>query len=100
LDQVGGTIGSEEAVGRHILVPNAMLFSQVVINYTVTQDAAYMLDELVIRITFDSDWDEAERILLDAADRVTGDIIRISGVKPYIRSDIYDYGVYLRLRYQ
>ena len=69
LDQVGGTIGSEEAVGRHILVPNAMLFSQVVINYTVTQDAAYMLDELVVRITFDSDWDEAERILLDAADR-------------------------------
>ncbi|HUU30969.1 MAG TPA: mechanosensitive ion channel family protein, partial [Phycisphaerae bacterium] len=35
LDQVGGTIGSEEAVGRFILVPNAMLFSQVVINYTV-----------------------------------------------------------------
>jgi small-conductance mechanosensitive channel len=100
LDQVGGTIGSEEAVGRHILVPNAMLFSQVVINYTVAQDAAYMLDELVIRITFDSDWNEAERILLAAADQVTGDIIRISGVKPYIRSDIYDYGVYLRLRYQ
>ena len=27
LDQVGGAIGSEEAVGRYILVPNAMLFS-------------------------------------------------------------------------
>ncbi|MCX7806891.1 MAG: mechanosensitive ion channel family protein, partial [Planctomycetota bacterium] len=37
LNQVGGAIGSEEAVGRHILLPNAMLFGQVVINYTVTQ---------------------------------------------------------------
>lgn len=100
LDQVGGTIGSEEAVGRHILVPNAMLFGQVVINYTVTQEAAYMLDELVIRITFDSDWERAEKILIDAAEAVTGDIVRATGAKPYIRSDMYDYGMYLRLRYQ
>ena len=100
LDQVGGTIGSEEAVGRFILVPNAMLFSQVVINYTVRQEMAYMLDEVVVRITYDSDWDEAERILLNAAAEITRDTIIITGVQPYIRSDLYDYGVYLRLRYQ
>jgi small-conductance mechanosensitive channel len=100
LDQVGGSIGSEEAVGRYILVPNAMLFNQVVINYTVKQEAAYMLDEVVIRITYDSDWKTAERILLDAARQVTKEIIEKTGSEPYIRSDLYDYGVYLRLRYQ
>jgi small-conductance mechanosensitive channel len=100
LNQVGGSIGSEEAVGRFILVPNAMLFSQVVINYTVTQEAPYMLDEVIVRITYDSDWDEAERVLLDAAIEITGDVIQATGVQPYIRSDLYDYGVYLRLRYQ
>lgn len=100
LNQVGGTIGSEEAVGRYILVPNAMLFSQVVINYTVTQEAAYMLDEVVIRITHDSDWTVAERILLTAANEVTADIVQATGMQPYIRSDLYDYGVYLRLRFQ
>ncbi len=100
LDQVGGSIGSEEAVGRYVLVPNAMLFSQVVINYTVMQEAAYMLDEVVIRITYDSDWKKAEKILLDAATEVTKDIIEATKQKPYIRSDYYDYGVYLRLRYQ
>lgn len=100
LNQVGGTIGSEEAVGRYILLPNAMLFSQVVINYTVTQEAAYMLDEVVIRITHDSDWSRAEQILLDAANEVTKEIIAKTGMKPYIRSDLYDYGVYLRLRFQ
>jgi small-conductance mechanosensitive channel len=100
LDQVGGAIGSEEAVGRYILVPNAMLFSQVVINYTVVQDSPYMLDEVIIRITFDSNWQDAERILLTTAAQVTQDIIRATGVSPYIRSDMYDYGIYLRLRYQ
>lgn len=99
LNQVGGSIASEEAVGRYILVPNAMLFSQVVINYTVSQDAAYMLDELVVRITYGSDWREAERVLLDAACAVTRGVIEATGKQPYIRADNYDYGVYLRLRY-
>jgi small-conductance mechanosensitive channel len=100
LDQVGGTIGSEEAVGRSILVPNAMLFDEVVINYTVGQARPYMLDEVVVRITYDSNWDTAERILIGAAREITADIIAETGVQPYIRSDLYDYGVYLQLRYE
>ena len=100
LNQVGGSIGSEEAVGRNILVPNAMLFGQVAINYTVLQGAAYLLDEVVVRMTYDSNWAEAEKILLQAAVNVTGDAIQVTGEKPYIRADPYDYGVYLRLRYQ
>jgi small-conductance mechanosensitive channel len=100
LNQVGGSIASEEAVGRRILFPNAMLFQQVVINYTVVPDAPYMLDEVVIRITYDSSWEQAEKILLNAAWEVTRDIIEATGEHPYIRSELYDYGVYLRLRYQ
>ena len=100
LDQVGGSIGSEEAVGRYILVPNAMLFSQVVINYTVVQEAPYMLDEVIVRITYDSDWQKAEEILLNAAREVTRAILEATNTEPYIRSDLYDYGIYLRLRYQ
>ncbi|HHW10305.1 MAG TPA: ParB N-terminal domain-containing protein [Firmicutes bacterium] len=99
LNQVGGSIGSEEAVGRFILVPNAMLFSQVAINYTMKQEAAYILDEVVIRVTYDSNWSVAEKLLLEAAREVTADIIAATGVEPYIRSDLYDYGVYMRLRY-
>jgi small-conductance mechanosensitive channel len=99
LNQVGGSIGSEEAIGRSILIPNAMLFSQVAINYTPKQLAPYFVDEVIIRLTFDSDWEVAEKILLDAARNVTGAIIRETGKEPYIRSDVYDYGVYMRLRY-
>jgi len=53
-----------------------------------------------IRITYDSNWETAERILLDAARQVTADVIATTHVQPYIRSDWYDYGVYMRLRYQ
>jgi len=100
LNQVGGSIASEEAVGRNILLPNAMLFDQVVINYTAAREAPYMLDEVVVRITFNSNWEIAEQILLNAAYAVTKDTIEATGVQPYIRSELYDYGVYLQLRYQ
>jgi small-conductance mechanosensitive channel len=100
LDQVGGAIGSEEAVGRTVLIPNAMLFNEVAINYSMGQERPFMLDEVVVRITYDSIWDTAEKILLGAAREITADIIEETGVQPYIRSDLYDYGVYMQLRYQ
>jgi len=67
LNQVGGAVGSEEAVGRPILIPNAMLFSNVVINYTARQDAAFILDEVVVRVTYDTDW--RLRFMTKATDR-------------------------------
>jgi small-conductance mechanosensitive channel len=114
LNQVGGSVGSEEPADRTILVPNAMLFSSLVINYTPKhQDElvklrnckpeaprAYMLDEFLLRITFESDWDEAEKILLTAARAVTADIITETKQEPYIRGDYSDwYGPFLRLRF-
>lgn len=119
LNQVGGSVGSEEPANRTILIPNAMLFSTLIINYTpknqdrmmeeahklqsdrgTESESSYMLDEFVLRITFGSDWDEAERILIAAAHDVTGDIIRETGQQPYIRADITDwYGAFVRLRF-
>ncbi len=118
LNQVGGSVGSEEPANRTVLIPNAMLFGALVINYTpkdqedlieqsrkrtkltISPESAYMLDEFVLRISFDSDWEEAEKILLDAAREVTADIIKETGQEPYIRSDMSDwYGAHMRLRF-
>jgi len=76
-----------------------MLFSNVVINYTARQDAAFILDEVVVRITYDTDWEDAERILLTAAREVTQAIIAQTHQEPYVRADMYDYGIYMRLRF-
>ena len=101
LNQVGGTVGTEEPVGRAVLVPNAILFGNVIIDYTkgTDRESSYILDEIITRITYDSNWDEAEKILVNSAKEVTGDVIEATNVEPYVRSDFYDYGVWMRLRY-
>ena len=98
LNQVGGTIGGEEKSGRGVLIPNATMFGQVIYNYTL--DSKHILDEVPVRITYDSDWDTVERILLDAARQVTEDVIQETGQEPFIRSEFLDAGVLVRLRYQ
>jgi small-conductance mechanosensitive channel len=119
LNQVGGSISSEEPANRTVLIPNAMLFGALIINYTPKEQqelfqkskqrlktrsesaqTSYMLDEFVLRLSFDSDWDEAENLLLKVAKEVTADIIKATKTEPYIRADMSDwYGAYLRLRF-
>ena len=98
LDQVGGTIVGEERSGRSILIPNAILFTQTITNYTF--EVEYIMSEVPVRITFQSDWEEAEKILVDAAQQVTADTIKITGEEPYIRAELFDAGVLMRLRYR
>jgi small-conductance mechanosensitive channel len=98
LNQVGGTISGEEKSGRGVLIPNATLFQQVIHNYTI--ESTHILDEVPVLITFGSDLDEATRILLEAARHVTGEIIQDTGEEPFIRAEIADSGLRVRLRYQ
>ena len=97
LNQVGGSVGGEERSGRGILIPNAILFQHVIINYTL--DQKYMLDEVPVRLTFDSDWERAKEIMIEAASIVTRDIIAETGQKPFIRAEFLDWGILVRLRY-
>ena len=115
LNQVGGTIGGEEKSGRGVLIPNATLFQQIIYNYTFdgvtgktttgdnenhSEVSNYILDEVVVRLTHHSDFDEAERILVAAARTVTGDIINSTGEEPFVRAELFDSGIHVRLRYQ
>ncbi|MFC1601599.1 mechanosensitive ion channel family protein [Candidatus Sumerlaeota bacterium] len=97
LNQVGGSVGGEERSGRGILIPNAILFQHVIINYTLDQE--FMLDEVPVRLTFDSDWERAKEIMISAATEVTKDIIAKTGMDPFIRAEFLDWGVLVRLRY-
>ncbi len=98
LNQVGGTVGGEEPSGRAVLIPNAILFGQIITNYTL--DEKYMLDEVPVRLTFDSDYEVARKIMLEAASAVTAEIIADTKQEPFVRSEFFDAGVLVRLRYQ
>lgn len=98
LNQVGGTVSGEERSGRGILIPTAILFGQTITNYTY--DVEYILDEVPVRVTFASDWTRAENILIDAASRVMEHTILETGEQPFIRAELFDAGVLMRLRYK
>lgn len=97
LNQVGGSVGGEERSGRGILIPNAILFQNTIVNYTLDQQ--YMLDEVPVRITFGSDWERAKEIMLRVASEVTQEIIKDTKQEPFIRAEFLDWGILVRLRY-
>ena len=99
LGEVGGTIGGEESSNRGILIPNAVLFDEMVINYAVSTEAKYILDEVPVRVSYDSDYVLAEQTLIACAREITWDIIEETGKEPLVRSEFFDSGIIMRLRY-
>jgi small-conductance mechanosensitive channel len=100
LGEVGGTVGGEESSNRGILIPNAVLFDQMVINYAVSDETKYILDEVPVRVSYDSDYKLAEQTLIGCAQEVTQEIIEDTGSAPEVRAEFFDSGVRMRLRYQ
>lgn len=97
LSEFGGTIGGEEISGRVIIIPNAVLFEQNVINYTAQDE--YILDEVAFTITYDSHIDLAKNIAKTAAEKITKDFLLYAPGKPFMRSNFQASGVDVRLRY-
>ena len=98
LDQVGGTIAGEEKSGRSVMIPNQHLFRWNVINYT--RDEKYILDEVIIRLTYRSDITRAEQIMCEQAAEITADICAETGESPYVRFEFIPSGVVAKLRYR
>ena len=97
LEQVGGTIGGEEKSGRSVMIPNQHLFKWTVINYN--RDEKYILDEVIIRLTYRSDITRAEQIMCEQAAEVTAEICAETGESPYVRFEFIPSGVVAKLRY-
>ena len=98
LDQVGGTIGGEEKSGRSVMIPNQHLFRWNVINYT--RDEKYILDEVIIRLTYRSNIGRAEEIICQQAAEVTAEICQETGESPYVRFEFIPSGIVAKLRYR
>ena len=97
LSEFGGTVGGEETSGRIVIIPNAVLFEQNVINYTAQNE--FILDEVAFTITYSSHIDLAKNIAKKAAEKVTKEFIENVPVKPFIRSNFQPSGVDIRVRY-
>ncbi len=99
LAHVEGPDGAEERTGRHIYVPNTSLFRHMVVNCTTRHPAQPVICEQVFMLTYDSDLDAAERVMLAAAQDVAGDAAREAGKAPYVFPENTAGGILARLRY-
>lgn len=72
LMEVGEWVDAEQSTGRMIKIPNAMILSNPVINYT--KGFPVIWDELSICITPQSDWKTARDIMQSIAERTSEDL--------------------------
>jgi len=68
LEEVGGTIDGEEKSNRSVILPTSIIFEQEVINYNEKDE--YILDEVTVAITYESNLEKAEKIMNDAVGKI------------------------------
>lgn len=97
LKEVGGITAGEENSGRVVMVPNSILFEQNITNYTLQDE--FILDQVVLAVTYGSDLDEAIKICREAVmivkDKYPGTIKR----EAYARNSFQTSGINVSVRY-
>jgi small-conductance mechanosensitive channel len=113
LMEIEGWVGAEQSTGRLVHVPNGIVFTDEVANYT--EGFGYIWHEVPILITFESDWKLAEQLILEILRGDAPDVegaagsmiretarrysIRIGALTPTVYLTVRDSGVLLTARY-
>jgi len=63
--------GKEQETGRMLCVPNSIVLQKTVTNYT--SESPYIWDEIMVSITYESDWRLAKKLMEHAAMKVVGE---------------------------
>jgi small-conductance mechanosensitive channel len=101
LNEVGGTIVGEEKSGRTVMIPTSIIFEEQVVNYTEKDD--YILDEVTTTITYESNSDNAEKIIISAVEKIMKPLWEKFPKKikkePHIRLKFKESGIDVTVRY-
>lgn len=111
--EVGNWVHADQSTGRLLIIPNSMLVRSPVYNYV--KGSPIIWDEISAIVTFESDWEQAERLMLEKADVEADKIgpqarreigrmqrhyaIHYEHLTPMVYTSIADNGVNLTLRY-
>jgi len=111
--EIGNWVEADQSTGRIIRVPNALVFTQPLANYTA--EFEYIWNEIGISVTFESDWRRAAGILREIAEEAAAShadeaeaqlrratrkvFIRYAHLTPVVYTEIRPSGVLLTLRY-
>lgn len=97
LREIGGIVAGEENSGRIIMIPNSLLFEKNIINYTSKNE--YVLDQVVVLVTYESDIKEAAKISLKSAKKHAKEAIEKISKEPYVRTFFDPNGIKVSVRY-
>ena len=65
LMEIGNWLGGDHNTGRIVTVSNAFIFKEPLFNYS--RHLRYIWDELILPVTYESDWQQAIQIMVEAA---------------------------------
>src|SRR3954470_16946930 len=71
--EIGNWISADQSTGRIVQFSNSQIFGTAVYNYT--QNFSYIWDEVPLPITYDSNLEQAKRIMLAAGEEYTQDFL-------------------------
>ena len=111
--EIGNWVAADQSTGRVIHNPNGKVFTEALANYTTGFE--YIWNEIPVRVTFESQWENAKDILQEIADRhaahlsqEAADRIRLaarrfmimySKLTPIVYTRVEEDGVLLTVRY-
>ena len=111
--EIGNWIGADQSTGRIVNVPNSAIFKKESFNYS--HGFEFIWNEIEIMVTFESDWKQAEKIMIkhgqQQADGMAALVkskiremtsrymIYYDKLSPIVYVDIQESGVRLTLRY-
>lgn len=111
--ECGNWVDADQATGRIVMVPNAVVFTTPIANYT--HDFAYIWDKVVVRLTFESDWKRAKKLLTTIAEQHTQSssadaeeqirqaaskhLIFFKKLTPIVYTSVKEWGIQLTVRY-
>lgn len=111
--EIGNWVDAEQSTGRIVHVPNHLVFTTPIANYT--QGFQYIWHEVPVTITFESDWELAHRLLSELAtqhsrtdveeakrqveDTSTRFMVYYRRFTPIVWVRVSEFGVTLTLRY-
>lgn len=72
--EIGSWIGGDQYSGRILLIPNSMIFGTPIMNYT--EHLSMIWDEVHLPITYQSNMEEANRILTEVGDQYTREFLK------------------------
>jgi small-conductance mechanosensitive channel len=113
LMEIGNWVNADQSTGRIIHIPNGMVLSEVLANYS--KGFYYIWNEIPVLITFESNWKKAKKILQKIADKDAEQLskaaekrvkeaskkfmILYSRLTPIVYTSVQDSGVLLTIRY-